>query len=129
MLILRSLALVATATLAASIAFTAKPAAPAAPVAPVPNESTPSHMIEIVTGTPYTVPDGQAFIAIALGTTQINHGASLWIDGVVDVHKNPNNTELSMVEIPKHKVIPSGSVITVTSTYGGRCWGYLVVLD
>ena len=121
MLTFRPITLLAATALAAFVAYTASPSAP------VPVDPTPGEIIEIVEGTPFTVPTGEAFVAIALGTMGSDHNVSLLINAVVDLNRNPS-TQLTMVEIPKHYVIRSGSVITVFSGFGvGRCWGYLIV--
>lgn len=100
---------------------------------------TPQEAVQIVEGSPLTVPPGKLFVLTALGTheTDSNPPAELYVDNVLEVSAvsvvNPgtvNNPEAStsIVATPPGFAVAAGRVVDVRrgdSTPDGRAWGYL----
>lgn len=106
------------------------------PVAGIPD---PHDIFVIEEGAPFTVPPGMSLVVTAVGTNRPNTNV-VWLQvdgppGVVDIASAVFATSTSpatMVAVPPHLVIPTGSVVepvnnaTGSPSYTGRAYAYLI---
>ena len=85
-------------------------------------------MIQIMEGTPFTVPPGGIFVLTALGAGPAgSHSTSVLVDGIEEIRSIPNRGELTVKPVATGFTVQAGVTITLTNGLGeGRAWGYVV---